>query len=47
MSERERGFSSNRLIRVTRGIAGASNKIYPQSNAVTPHAIVHIVEVNC
>ena len=42
MSERERQFSSNRLFRVTRAIGGASDKIYPQSNAVTPHAIVHV-----
>ena len=43
-SERETEF---RLFRVTRAIGGASDKIYPQSNAVTPHAIVHVVEVNC
>ena len=47
MSEREGKVSSNRLFRVTRAIGDARGKIYPQSNAVTPHAIVHVVEVNC
>ena len=44
LSERSR---ANRLFRVTRAIGDASDKIYPQSIAVTPHAIVHVVEVNC
>ena len=42
MSERDREFSSNRLFPMMRVITGASDKIYPQSNAVTPHAIVHV-----
>ena len=43
MSGPEGEFSSNRLFRITRGIGGASHKIYPQSSAVTPHATVHLV----
>ena len=43
MSGPEGEFPSNRLFRTTRGIGGASHKIYPQSSAVTPHAILHHV----